>query len=126
MSVAYVDSSVLVAIAFGEPGVAGAVRRMKACSVLVSAPLLEAEFLSALRREGRPLDEGWLSPLTWIHPDRSLRPEIDQVLEAGQVRGADCWHLATALWVAPEPAELTFLTLDRRQREVATTLGFAR
>lgn len=125
MSVAYVDSSVLVAIAFSEAGAAAAVRRMKACSRLLSAPLLEAEFLCALRREGRRLDEGWLSALTWVLPDRSLRPEIDQVLEAGQVRGADCWHLATALWLTPDPSELVFLTLDRRQREVATALGFA-
>jgi hypothetical protein len=40
------------------------------------------------------------------------------------MRGADCWHLATALYVAPNPSELTFLTLDLAQRKVAKTLGF--
>ena len=38
--------------------------------------------------------------------------------------GADRWHLAAAIHVTPEPSDLTFLTLDRRQREVAAALGF--
>jgi len=47
-----------------------------------------------------------------------------RALEAGDVRGADCWHLATALYVAPEPSELAFLTLDLAQRKVVRALGF--
>lgn len=39
-------------------------------------------------------------------------------------RGADLWHVASALYVAPSPADLYFLTLDERQRSVAATLGF--
>jgi hypothetical protein len=46
------------------------------------------------------------------------------VLDAGYLRGADCWHVATALYVSPEPSRLSFLTLDERQRDVARTLGF--
>lgn len=126
MTTAYVDSSVVVGIAFGERAGVGLVRRLRTFERVVSAPLLEAEVLAALRREARVLDEGWLAAITWIHPDRNLRPEIDLVLEAGYTRGADCWHLATALWLAPDPAELVFLTLDRRQRELAAALGFAR
>ena len=56
---------------------------------------------------------------------RSLRQEFKRVLEAGYVRGADCFHLATALSLTSDPAELTFLTLDNRQRDVAAALGFA-
>jgi len=48
----------------------------------------------------------------------------ERVFAAGQVRGADAWHLATALWLTRHPAELPFLTLDARQREVASALGF--
>lgn len=51
--------------------------------------------------------------------------EIARVPAAGYVRGADCWRLAAALYVAPEPGELSFVTLDARQREVAAALGFA-
>jgi hypothetical protein len=40
------------------------------------------------------------------------------------VRGADCWHLATALYLAPDPGELTFVTLDAHQQSVAKSLGF--
>jgi hypothetical protein len=47
------------------------------------------------------------------------------LLDAGYVRGADCWHLATALYLAPDAGDLVFLTLDLRQRAVAKTLGFA-
>jgi hypothetical protein len=43
---------------------------------------------------------------------------------AGYLRGADCWHLATALYLAPNPSDLTFLTLDDTQRKIAKTLGF--
>ena len=35
------------------------------------------------------------------------------------------WHIAHALFLAPEGKELSFLTLDTRQREVAAALGFA-
>jgi hypothetical protein len=46
------------------------------------------------------------------------------VLGAGYIRGADCWHLATALYLASEPPTLSFLTLDDRQKSIANTLGF--
>ncbi|MEW5918795.1 MAG: hypothetical protein AB1762_20505, partial [Gemmatimonadota bacterium] len=41
-----------------------------------------------------------------------------------QHAAADCWHLATALYLAPDPAELTFVKLDDAQRRVAKSLGF--
>ncbi|MGH7593917.1 MAG: PIN domain-containing protein [Gemmatimonadales bacterium] len=125
MRVAYVDSSVVLAIAFAERGGPTLAKRLKRFPRLCSAPLLEAEVLAALRREEQPLDEGWLDSLTWIHPERPLRQEISRVLKTGYLRGADCWHLATALYVAPNPRDLTFLTLDARQRDHAAALGFA-
>lgn len=124
MSDAYVDTSMLVAMLFGEPGSDAVTRRVEFYSRIVSSNLLEAELRSVCRRDARKLTPGLLSELQWIEPDRPLSAEIKRVLSAGYVRGADCWHLAAALFVAPEPGELTFLTLDKRQRDVATTLGF--
>jgi hypothetical protein len=66
-----------------------------------------------------------LHDIEWVFPPRSLSREIDRVLDVGYVRGADCWHLATALYLSPDPHQLVFLTLDQRQGEVAAALGFA-
>lgn len=64
--------------------------------------------------------------MSWIIPDCPLHQEIRRVLAAGYVRGADCWHLASALFLAEDPAKLSFLTLHQRQRTVAQMLGFQR
>jgi predicted nucleic acid-binding protein len=119
----YLDTSGLVALAFAERGVTGIARRLEAATAVYSSNLLEAEFRSVLAREG--VENGaLLEPIRWIVPDRPLSGEFDRVLEAGYVRGADLWHLACALFVEPEPRELVFLTLDRRQRDMARKLGF--
>lgn len=39
-------------------------------------------------------------------------------------RGADLWHVAAALYVAPSAGDMTFVTRDRRQRDVAAAPGF--
>ncbi len=83
-----------------------------------------AELRSACKRDGIAVDQRLIDSLDVVLPRRSLGPEIARVLDVGYVRGADCWHLATALYLAPDPAELTFLTLDLRQRDVARALGF--
>jgi predicted nucleic acid-binding protein len=71
------------------------------------------------------VDERWLAGISLVPAARSLRLEIAQVLTAGYLRGADCWHLATALYVVgDDPAALTFMTLDDRQAAVASKLGF--
>jgi hypothetical protein len=125
MTLAYVDSSVVTAIALEESGVGELLGRLQRFQQVFSAPLLEAEVRSAAKREGVPVDEGWFGAVTWFNPARSVGPEIIRVLDVGYIRGADCWHLATALRLAEEPAQLTFLTLDLRQREIAAALGFA-
>lgn len=125
MKAAYVDTSCLVAIAFGEGGAAELTRRIEGFDVVFSSNLLEAELRAAFVREAVDYDATLLSGMGWILPDRSLGPEIETVLAAGYVRGADLWHLACALHVAGDPTELTFLTLDARQAAVAEVLGFA-
>jgi predicted nucleic acid-binding protein len=125
MRACYLDTSCLVAIAFGEEGAVGHGRRLEACSPILSANLLEAEFRSALAREG-VADDGslLLASVSWILPDRRLTAEIERVLVVGHARGADLWHLACALYAAESPADLPFFTVDARQRELAAALGF--
>lgn len=125
MAVAYIDTSCLVAIAFGETAATAMKRRMRQFDELVSSSFLEAELRSAFRREGAEYETGIAADLSWLVPDRPLTEEIARVLEAGYVRGADCWHLATALYLSPESEALSFLTLDASQRKVAKQLGFS-
>ncbi len=125
MKLAYVDSSIVLARIFGQQNDTDQRGRLAAFDELHSSVLIEAEVLSAARRERMPVEFIMLDRVWPVLPDRSLRPEIERVLAAGYVRGADCLHLATALYLTPDPAELTFLTLDERQRAVAVALGFA-
>ena len=124
MSVAYVDTSVLVAIAFDERDGQPLARRLGRFSALLASNLLEAELRAACAREKCTFAEALLADLKWVFPDRSLAPELGAVLTAGYQRGADLWHLACALYVATSPGDISFLTLDQRQRLVARTLGF--
>ena len=124
MRIAFVDSSCIVAIALGERAGRSVLADLVSFDRLFAAPLLEAELRCALSRESIAEPEVDLSDLQWILPGRALTAEISRVLRTGYVRGADCWHLACALYLAPEPGEATFLTLDLTQRKVAKALGF--
>lgn len=124
MTLAYVDSSCLVAIALDEPGSRKLAGTLSGFDRLLSSSFLEAEFLAAMAREGVADGAHLLSWLTWVFPDRPLGAEIARVLGAGLLRGSDLWHLATALYVAERPEELRFFTLDARQRAAAAALGF--
>lgn len=119
------DTSCIVATAFGEKDAVTIARRLARYDRVLSSPLLEAELFSALLREEREVTGAWSSAIEFVIVDRPLGPELTRVLAAGYLRGADCWHLATALYVAPDPANLAFVTLDATQRKVARALGFA-
>jgi predicted nucleic acid-binding protein len=126
LSEAFVDTSSLLAIAFAEPGARGLAERLAGFDRLLASNLLEAEFRTAVARERVLVDPGlYLASLTWILPDRPLTQEYERILAVGLLRGADLWHLACALFVARNPGDLSFITLDRRQRDVAGRLGFA-
>jgi len=123
---AYVDTSCLVAVAFDEPGARKLAARLRRFDRLFSSNLLEAELRSALVREGADGHiEDLLSWLTWVYPNRPLTPEYARITTAGYLRGADLWHLANALFLAPDQTDLSFLTLDGRQGAVARRLGFS-
>ncbi len=124
MSDAYVDTSAILSVEFSEPGYETVIERLDSFSRLVSSNLLEAEVRAGFARDGRTFDSMALSNIEWVSADRPLGPEFERVLEAGYLRGADLWHVATALHISGEPSEVTFLTLDRRQGEVAAALGF--
>ena len=124
VSRAYIDTSVIAAIALKEVGSTDHARRLENFSQLISSNLLEAEVRAALAREGRQFEAGFISGIEWVFPDRSLGPELAVALAAGYLRGADLWHIATALYAAPEPGEIAFVTLDNRQRSIAVALGF--
>lgn len=129
MSRLFVDTSVLVALALGEAGHKGLARRLESAEDLFASPLLEAEYRAALVHEGLTREEATdaaelLAGFRWVMPNRPLSRELDRVFSAGYARGADAWHLATALFVVEDPADLPFYTLDQRQRELAAALGF--
>ena len=125
MTDAFIDSSVAVSLALREPTAAAMMLRLAPFNAMYASDLLEAELRSVCRREQVDLETSLLNELEVVLPTRTLGSEITRVLDAGYVRGADCWHLATALYLAPDPGQLTFVTLDVRQREVAKALGFA-
>ena len=126
MSRAYVDSSCIVAIAFREAGAERASLRIHGYAKIASSNLLEAEVRAAARREGRQLGPSVTQNIQWINPQRPLHGELAPVFEIGYLRGADAWHVACALWLAADtPAELDFLTLDRRQADIAAALGLS-
>ena len=124
MKAAYLDTSCLVAIAFGEPDARRVKRAMATYKVRFASNLLEAELKAALARENVAFEPGLLGELDWVQPERPLSPEIDRTLGEGYVRGADLWHLACALYVRPHVPGMAFVTLDRRQKEIAAALGF--
>ncbi len=124
MAIAYVDTSALVAAAFGEPGSDAVAQRLNEFTGIVSSNLLEAELRSTYARERRHFETGRLSRIDWVMPDRPLSPEFAVVLDTGYMKGADLWHMATALYIAPDPSEMYFITLDRKQQATASVLGF--
>lgn len=125
MSIAYIDTSALVAVAFRDhDDVESLEMRLANFSRLLSSNLLEAEIRAAFAREKQRFDASLISGIDWILPDRPLVWEFATALEAGYLRGADLWHVATALYAVVEPGDISFVTLDGRQRGVAEALGF--
>ena len=125
MRIAYVDSSCLVAIALEEADHQKVANWLYGFDRLYSSNLLEAELRSAIAREGVETSaDRLLSAITWAYPLRPLTPELETVLEKGYLKGADLWHLACALDMREKAKEISFLSLDDKQVEVAGLLGF--
>ena len=124
LKAAYIDTSCLVAIAFGERGARKLAATLQDFDELISSNLLESELRSTFHREDVAFEPDLVASISWLLPERPIGREMARVLETGYVRGADLWHLACALYLVEDPSEISFLTLDRRQDEVARQLGF--
>ncbi len=124
MSVACIDTSCIVAIALGERGATAMARKLAECDELIASNLLEAELRGAFARQRVPFRPGLIAGITWVFPDSALGPHMERALTLGYLRGADLWHVACALFLVEEPSDISFLTLDERQRAVAKALGF--
>ena len=125
MKIAYVDSSCFLAVTFCEPGYRELLDRLSRLDLLFSSVLLESEVRAAMAREG--VDGSWrnlFSWVTWVQANRRLTSEMNQILAISAPRGADLWHLASALFVRTRVPDLGFMTLDRNQRSTAQSLGF--
>jgi predicted nucleic acid-binding protein len=123
LSVAYADASVFASLAFREADAARMRRQLARFDRVVTSVLTEAELASALKREGVALPNSPLLGAALIASPDPLSQEIQEVLGAGHLRGADCWHVAVALNYSPD-RDVTFLSLDKAQRAVAAKLGF--
>ena len=125
-NIAYVDTSVLVAALFDEAEGPTARAVLARYERLVSSDLFVAELASVASRENVAIARltRHVDSISLLFPNRSLRDEMIQILQHGYVRGADLWHLACALFLSPNVADLDFLTFDKRQQSVASKLGF--
>lgn len=124
MKVAYVDTSVIAAILFDEPGASAMARKLASVDVVISSLLLEAELRAAAAREGVGIDDAQLQHITWITPQQPMTAQLKQVLGAGALRGASLFHVASALYFFGDVENAVFLSLDVAQRKIAEALGF--
>ena len=127
MAAAYVDSSFLLAIVFGEPQSTTLRRILDRYHDVFSSDLLIAECVSATMREHRDSDAlpSALAAIEVVVPPRSLEAEFREAARHGYLRGGDLWHVACALFVAAGAfSDLAFLSRDTAQRRVAAELGF--
>jgi len=126
MRYAYVDTSCLVATAFGEARGRRVAPLLERYDRLFSDNLLEAELRAAFAREGRSGgEEPFLAKISWIFPAEALSDEYRAALEHGGLRGADLRHVACALYLGRIFGDVDFLSLDERQVGVASSAGLA-
>ena len=125
MSWAYVDSSVVIATLCGEIAPKVATNIWNSADNFVSSFLLEVEVLSVAKREGLDFQQVQRELLNvGLVRTGSLQSECRQILGIGYLRGADLFHLASAIWIQGKYSDLSFLTLDKKQRDLARMLGF--
>ena len=125
MKIGYIDTSVLVAMAFDDAGGSFIGRFVSSFDRLYSSSLLEAEFFSAAAKENRLKDTtGFIKPVRFIYPDANLTRYHQRVLEAGQIEGSALHHLSCALYLFQRPEDVFFLSLHPAQATLASRLGF--
>lgn len=125
MKAAYIDTSLIIALKFER--LDSALVRAVGNYDLFASELLIAEVMAFGKRESIPEHLLWeaVKGLSWVIPEETIAGQLAQVIRCGYARGADLWHLACACYLSPSPEDLAFLTLDARQRTLASRLGFS-
>lgn len=125
MSWAYIDSSVLIATLLEDHPKPQLDKFWGSAEWFISSYLLQAEVFSAVKREKADMQLAALEikKIGFVRTD-SLAEELMEIFKAGYVRGADAFHLATALWIRGKHKDLKFITLDEKQKEIARYLDF--
>ena len=124
----YLDTSAWIAWKFKQAGSDIFKKIALDSDTVISCPLFVSEYVSFLKRNeilSQTRYEEELDFIRWIFPAVPLFKEYSQCGKLGFLRGADLYHIATALWFAQDrPSELIFLTCDLKQKEAAKKLGF--
>ncbi|HKP96084.1 MAG TPA: type II toxin-antitoxin system VapC family toxin [Fibrobacteria bacterium] len=139
MSRAYFDSSVLLAVLFGEARAEEAAKLWIGHEDKVSSILLEVECLNGLRRYaakmGKKIPSKWLeekaaflseslTELTIKHVDGDVLSVVKAESGLSDCRTLDAIHVATALFFKSGSGEnLSLVTFDERMRGIAQKLG---
>jgi predicted nucleic acid-binding protein len=119
---AFVDTSFLASIVFDEPAAPALIKKLRGHDALFASDLMVTELLAVAVREKVPIAavSATLRMFSIVIPDRSLEPEVREVLSHGYLRGADLWHVACALFLAGgDRSALSFLTRDASQSRIA-------
>ncbi len=126
---AYVDSSALTPIIFGEQPDETRVRLAR-FPILLSSILLEAELRAAFEKEQQEFAVSLLSEISeWITPHRRLDDELISILGIASLPALPLWHLANAMYFRQRQSltsrqyRLAFITLDEQQETAARELG---
>lgn len=124
--IAYVDSSVVIALIFDEPEAKKFQKDLANYKIIFSSNILEAEVYSACRREGRAFAAAkeFIDNVSLYFSDRSYEPEYQTIARLGYLRGADALHLATAMDFDPGCKKTVFFTADEQQKKLAQLIGF--
>ena len=126
---AYVDSSALTPIIFGEQPDETRVRLAR-FPILLSSILLEAELQAAFEKEQQEFAVSLISEISeWITPHRRLDDELISILGIASLPALPLWHLANAIYFRQRQSltsrqyRLAFITLDEQQETAARELG---
>lgn len=130
---AYVDTSVVLRVVLGEPGV---LPEWRSIDVAVASELLRVEALRTIDRarillqlsdeEVASRREGVFAILGACHIARVDGSVLERAAEPFPtlVRTLDAIHLATALLIRAEHDDLAFATHDRQLATAARSVGF--
>jgi len=124
----YLDTSAWIAWKFAQEGQNLFKKVSLKRDSIVSSPLLVAEYVAFLRKIDKLKTtrfEEELSFIRWIYPADPLFPIYGSCRDEIALRGADFFHIATALWFCGDhTSEVCFLSCDGDQTKAAKSLGF--